>query len=79
MPIKRSKCSHATYYINFLTCLNVIYTSVAMHKNNNIIIIIIIIIIIVIVIIIIRFYLTHPLCMVLCSNIIFTQYSHTHT
>ena len=26
-----------------------------------------------------RFYLTHPLYTVLRSNIIFTQYSHTHT
>ena len=35
--------------------------------------------VIIIVIIINRFSLTHPLYMVLRSNITFTQYSHSHT
>ena len=33
----------------------------------------------IILLLLILFYLTHPLYMVLRSNIIFTQYSHTHT
>ena len=32
-----------------------------------------------VIVIINRFYLTHPLCMVLCSNITFTQYLHRDT
>ena len=39
----------------------------------------IIVIIIIIIIIIISFYSTHTLYMVLRSNVIFTQYSHTHS
>ena len=49
-----------------------------------IVIVVVVVVIIIIIIIIInnnnnRFYLTHPLYMVLRSNITFTQYSHTHT
>lgn len=34
MPIKRSKGSHATYDINFPVYDNVMYTSVAIHRNG---------------------------------------------